>query len=45
MTDPENGADGVLALLDGVMTKFSSMEADAKVHHDNVDILKKLGRP
>merc|ERR1719478_67224 len=31
VTDPENGADGVLALLDGVMEKFSSMEADAKV--------------
>merc|ERR1719407_179095 len=30
VTDPENGADGVLALLDGVMTKFSTMEADAK---------------
>jgi len=31
VTDPENGADGVLALLDGVMQKFSAMEADAKV--------------
>merc|ERR1719407_308298 len=34
VTDPENGADGVLALLDGVMTKFSSMEADAKVQDE-----------
>merc|ERR1719262_555817 len=31
VTDPENGADGVLALLDGVMGNFSAMEADAKV--------------
>jgi hypothetical protein len=31
VTDPKNGADGVLALLDGVMQKFSAMEADAKV--------------
>merc|ERR1719272_1383410 len=30
-TDPKSGADGVLALLDGVMEKFSAMEADAKV--------------
>jgi len=29
--DPENGSDGVLAILDGVMEKFSTMEADAKV--------------
>jgi hypothetical protein len=29
--DPENGADGVLSILDGVMEKFSTMEADAKV--------------
>jgi len=34
VTDPENGADGVLALLDGVMEKFSSMEADAKVQDE-----------
>jgi chromosome segregation ATPase len=34
VTDPENGADGVLALLDGVMTKFSAMEADAKVQDE-----------
>jgi len=31
VTDPENGADGVLGLLDGVMTKFSNMEATTKV--------------
>merc|ERR1719424_2614769 len=31
VTDPKSGADGVLALLDGVMEKFSQMEADAKV--------------
>merc|ERR1719388_674576 len=31
VTDPKNGADGILALLDGVMQKFSAMEADAKV--------------
>merc|ERR1719261_2042218 len=34
VTDPENGADGVLSILDGVMTKFSSMEADAKVQDE-----------
>merc|ERR1719159_445636 len=34
VTDPENGADGVLALLDGVMGKFSTMEADAKVQDE-----------
>merc|ERR1719401_266893 len=34
VTDPENGADGVLALLDGVMQKFSAMEADAKVQDE-----------
>merc|ERR1719389_981328 len=34
VTDPENGADGVLALLDGVLQKFSSMEADAKVQDE-----------
>merc|ERR1719265_1170098 len=32
--DPENGADGVLSILDGVMTKFSTMEADAKVQDE-----------
>merc|ERR1719375_1197952 len=32
--DPENGSDGVLAILDGVMTKFSTMEADAKVQDE-----------
>merc|ERR1719313_622651 len=31
VADPKNGADGVLALLDGVLQKFSAMEADAKV--------------
>jgi hypothetical protein len=30
-SDPENGADGVLAILDGCHEKFSKMEADAKV--------------
>jgi len=34
VTDPENGADGVLALLDGVLQKFSAMEADAKVQDE-----------
>jgi len=34
VTDPKNGADGVLALLDGVMQKFSAMEADAKVQDE-----------
>merc|ERR1719199_1300459 len=34
VTDPENGADGVLALLDGVSQKFSAMEADAKVQDE-----------
>merc|ERR1719313_196692 len=34
VTDPENGADGVLALLDGVMQKFATMEADAKVQDE-----------
>merc|ERR1719375_976024 len=32
--DPENGADGVLSILDGVMEKFSTMEADAKVQDE-----------
>merc|ERR1719399_94973 len=32
--DPENGSDGVLAILDGVMQKFSAMEADAKVQDE-----------
>merc|ERR1719456_1051996 len=32
--DPENGADGVLTILDGVMEKFSTMEADAKVQDE-----------
>merc|ERR1719243_232469 len=31
VTDPKSGADGVLALLDETMQKFSKMEADAKV--------------
>merc|ERR1719515_181537 len=34
VTDPESGADGVLALLDGVLQKFSAMEADAKVQDE-----------
>jgi hypothetical protein len=32
--DPKSGADGVLSLLDGVMEKFSAMEADAKVQDE-----------
>merc|ERR1719456_543515 len=32
--DPESGSDGVLAILDGVMEKFSTMEADAKVQDE-----------
>merc|ERR1719194_241251 len=32
--DPENGSDGVLSILDGVMQKFSTMEADAKVQDE-----------
>merc|ERR1719236_328774 len=31
VSDPKSGADGVLTILDGVMEKFSAMEADAKV--------------
>merc|ERR1719498_757174 len=34
--DPKNGAEGVLAILDATMEKFSKMEADAKVQ-DEVD--------
>jgi len=34
VTDPKSGSDGVLALLDGVMQKFSAMEADAKVQDE-----------
>merc|ERR1719378_1228719 len=34
VTDPKSGADGVLALLDGVMGKFSAMEADAKLQDE-----------
>merc|ERR1719265_1473780 len=30
-SDPNNGADGVLTILDGCLQKFSTMEADAKV--------------
>jgi len=33
-SDPKNGADGVLTILDGVMEKFSTMEADAKVQDE-----------
>jgi len=33
-SDPKNGADGVLTLLDETMNKFSSMEADAKVQDE-----------
>merc|ERR1719395_378912 len=31
VTDPKSGADGVLALLDETMNKFSTQEADCKV--------------
>merc|ERR1719181_909692 len=34
VADPKSGSDGVLALLDGVMQKFSAMEADAKVQDE-----------
>merc|ERR1719327_2526908 len=34
VSDPKSGADGVLAILDGVMEKFSAMEADAKVQDE-----------
>merc|ERR1719160_76699 len=34
VTDPKSGSDGVLAILDGVMQKFSAMEADAKVQDE-----------
>merc|ERR1719152_699802 len=34
VTDPKSVSDGVLALLDGVMEKFSAMEADAKVQDE-----------
>merc|ERR1719301_17941 len=33
-SDPKNGADGVLTILDGCMEKFSTMEADAKVQDE-----------
>merc|ERR1719324_1308422 len=32
--DPESGSDGVLSILAGVMEKFSTMEADAKVQDE-----------
>merc|ERR1719420_1064533 len=31
VTDPESGSDGVLGILDGVATKFATMESDAKL--------------
>merc|ERR1719183_1899422 len=34
VTDPKSGADGVLSLLAGVMEKFETMEADAKVQDE-----------
>merc|ERR1719331_3347606 len=34
VSDPKSGADGVLTILDGVMEKFSQMEADAKVQDE-----------
>merc|ERR1719240_1153934 len=33
-SDPNNGADGVLTILDGCLQKFSTMEADAKVQDE-----------
>merc|ERR1719453_1648560 len=36
VSDPKNGAEGVLSVLDESMQKFSKMEADAKVQ-DEVD--------
>merc|ERR1719379_472916 len=34
VADPKSGSDGVLSILDGVMQKFSAMEADAKVQDE-----------
>merc|ERR1719359_842333 len=34
VSDPKSGSDGVLSILDGVMEKFSTMEADAKVQDE-----------
>merc|ERR1719316_662088 len=31
VADPENGSDGVLSILEGVATKFATMESDAKL--------------
>jgi len=31
VTDPESGSDGVLGILEGVSTKFATMESDAKL--------------
>merc|ERR1719240_722593 len=36
VTDPESGSDGVLSILDGVATKFATMESDAKLQ-DSTD--------
>merc|ERR1719408_233659 len=34
VSDPKNGAEGVLTILDATMEKFSKMEADAKVQDE-----------
>merc|ERR1719420_2922212 len=34
VTDPESGSDGVLGILEGVATKFSAMESDAKLQDE-----------
>merc|ERR1719450_1793883 len=34
VTDPKSGAEGVLAILDETMQKFTRMEADAKVQDE-----------
>merc|ERR1719333_1807881 len=31
VADPESGSDGVLSILEGVATKFATMESDAKL--------------
>merc|ERR1719463_872394 len=31
VADPKSGSDGVLSILDGVATKFATMESDAKL--------------
>merc|ERR1719174_1192646 len=34
VSDPKNGPEGVLSILDATMEKFSKMEADAKVQDE-----------